>query len=294
MKNLKSKGKLKILQKNEPDEENYFSKKVILNTPNDILKVPIDQLKKLNIYNLSGEFYQKIYDEAVDVENGKKTLKDFNLHFCTPLPQMSKKSSLTSNQKKIRNKSTSKKNSQPKVTAIPKKARTVNIENITIHKRDKVEFKSSGSLDNNNTNTITTKNKIIETPKVPKKKSFLQKLIFLIKYDTTYGESIGIIGSSKELGNWDVNGLIQFKWNKGNLWTGEIDVNENNLEDFEFKFVILNNGQVKSWENGSNNKINYVQLLEQIKNKSTGKYNKFEYSYFEEGAELTLKCRWNK
>ena len=294
MKNLKSKGKSRIGQKNESPEDNFFSKKVILNTPDDVLKIPIDQLKNLNIYNLSGEFYQKIYDEAVDIEKGKKSLKDFKLHYHTPLPPITKNRIRTSNPKTVRNKS-AKKISQSKEKTSPKKAHTINIENIKkFRQENKEKFKLSYDLDNFDTNNILIKNKTIEPIKTETKKSFLKKLIFLIRYDTTYGESMGIIGSSKELGNWDTKKLIKLKWNKGNIWTGGIDVDENNLEDFEFKFVILYNGNVKTWENGFNNKINYVQLLEQVKNKSTGRYNKMEYSYFEEGAELTLKCRWNK
>ena len=36
-----------------------------------------------------------------------------------------------------------------------------------------------------------------------------------------------------------------------------------------------------------------MQLLEQIKNKDIGNYNKYEYSYSKNDAELTLKCIWN-
>ena len=294
MKNLKSKTRPRILQKNELSEDNYFSKKLILNSPDDVLNIPIDQLKNLNICNLSGEFYQKIYDEAIDVENGKKILKDFKFHIETPLPPITKKINRNSKPKLIRNKSATKNISRSKEKTSPQKTKSFNSENIKKFRQNQREnCKSYDNLNKFDGNKLIIKNKYIEHPKIIKKKSLLEKLKFYIKYDTTFGESIGIIGSNKELGNWNTKQLIQLKWNKGNIWTGEINVDENNLEDFEFKFVILFNGNIKKWESGSNNKINYMQLLEQIKNKDIGNYNKYEYSYSKNDAELTLKCIWN-
>ena len=102
----------------------------------------------------------------------------------------------------------------------------------------------------------------------------INKIIFSIRYDTTFGEEIGILGSLPNLGNWNQNGIFHLNWNNGNVWTG--DINIENLSDFEFKFVISSNGNVKKWENGDNNKVNFDKLINEIKYKKKGYFNKYE------------------
>ena len=118
----------------------------------------------------------------------------------------------------------------------------------------------------------------------------IRNIIFSIKYDTKFGEEIGILGSNQSLGKWDVNRSLLLRWNDGNIWKGVI-FNEN--EDFEFKFVVLNNGKVKIWEPGSNNEFQNEKLKEEIKNKNIGTFQKYEYSYDQINGELTLNCKWN-
>lgn len=93
----------------------------------------------------------------------------------------------------------------------------------------------------------------------------INKIIFSIRYNTTFGEEIGILGSLPILGNWNQNEIFHLNWNNGNIWTGEINIE--NLSDFEFKFVISSNGNVKNWENGDNNKVNFDKLINEIKYK---------------------------
>jgi hypothetical protein len=118
----------------------------------------------------------------------------------------------------------------------------------------------------------------------------INKIIFSIRFNTTFGEEIGILGSLPILGNWNQNGIFHLNWNNGNIWTGEINIE--NLSDFEFKFVISSNGNVKNWENGDNNKVNFDKLTNEIKYKKKGYFNKYEYNYDPIKRELLLKCRW--
>jgi hypothetical protein len=118
----------------------------------------------------------------------------------------------------------------------------------------------------------------------------INKIIFSIRYNTTFGEEIGILGSLPILGNWNQNEIFHLNWNNGNIWTGEINIE--NLSDFEFKFVISSNGNVKNWENGDNNKVNFDKLINEIKYKKKGYFNKYEYNYESIKRELLLKCRW--
>ena len=131
-----------------------------------------------------------------------------------------------------------------------------------------------------NTNTNVRKNLNITYP--------LKKIIFSINYISTYGEEVGILGSLPILGNWDQNNVFKLKWNSGHIWKGEIDVNNNMIEDFEFKFVILSENTVKIWENGENNKFDYDSLFNQIKNKKRGTYSKYDYEYNENEESKAL------
>ena len=47
----------------------------ILNSAEDVLKIPEDLFYKIDISNFSGNYFKKIYEEALEVEQGKRKLK---------------------------------------------------------------------------------------------------------------------------------------------------------------------------------------------------------------------------
>ena len=63
---------------------------------------------------------------------------------------------------------------------------------------------------------------------------------------------------------WDQNKALKLGWNTGNVWKTKINYNFSRNNSFEFKFIFISNGRVKQWEDGSNRKLNYVQLKELI------------------------------
>ena len=91
----------------------------------------------------------------------------------------------------------------------------------------------------------------------PALREFKIKLIkFEIKFDTKLGESLAVIGSLNELGLWKDNRALKMDWNPGNVWKSCIYLNNyNNIIDFEYKFIILEHGQIKFWEDGNNRKF---------------------------------------
>ena len=121
----------------------------------------------------------------------------------------------------------------------------------------------------------------------------LKKIVFVIKYNSSFGEEVGILGSLQILGNWEQKRVFKLKWNSGHIWKGEIFVTNDSVKDFEFKFVILQNNSVKNWENGSNNKFNYDLLFNQIRVKRKGFYSKYDYDYNIYNGELVLNCKWS-
>ena len=63
------------------------------------------------------------------------------------------------------------------------------------------------------------------------------------------------------MGNWDKNQLLYLNWSEGNKWEGELDLDEDNLEDFEFKFVLCQNKNIIFWEPGENNNVYFSALI---------------------------------
>ena len=64
-------NQIKSKRKNGNNEK----KKYILNTAEDVLKIPNETFYNIDISNFSGEYFKKIYQEALEVEEGKRKLK---------------------------------------------------------------------------------------------------------------------------------------------------------------------------------------------------------------------------
>ena len=123
--------------------------------------------------------------------------------------------------------------------------------------------------------------------------SIIKRIVFSINYNTIYGEEMGVIGSIPQLGNWSEYKLLKLKWNSGNNWSGTI-LFEPNIKDFEFKFVIMENKKVVTWEGGENNKFILTYTLNEIKYKPKGFLNKYEYEFNSNNGELKLISNWNE
>jgi hypothetical protein len=122
--------------------------------------------------------------------------------------------------------------------------------------------------------------------------SMIKKIIFNINYTTTFGEEMGILGSLPILGNWDGSKAFKLIWSNGHVWKGEIPVNNYIVKGFEFKFVIIQDKKVKTWENGENNKFDYDGFIKEIKVNKKGFYSKYEYEYNAHNGELSFYCKW--
>ena len=96
-----------------------------------------------------------------------------------------------------------------------------------------------------------------------------------------------------KLGLWELNGALPLKWNEGNIWTGEINVEDEDWHNFEFKFIVVERGKIKLWENGENNMINFDELINNILSNKIGRYNKYKYEYNKSDETLAIKCHWH-
>jgi len=96
---------------------------------------------------------------------------------------------------------------------------------------------------------------------------------FRIKYQTTPGQNIFIIGNIDQLGNWKKN-IFKLKWTEGHIWKGKLVLNEK-ISNFEYKFVCLSDDQsFKRWEEGCN------RIFE------------FDRKLLSEKGSINLDCKW--
>ena len=51
------------------------TKKIILETQEDLINLPVEVIKNTKIYNYSGKYYDELYKRALDIEAGKEVKK---------------------------------------------------------------------------------------------------------------------------------------------------------------------------------------------------------------------------
>ncbi len=77
---------------------------------------------------------------------------------------------------------------------------------------------------------------------------------FKINYYTTWGESLWIAGSTKNLGQWHTGSAHPLKYNQNGEWEANIKVQKN--LPFEYKYFLKRNDNV-IWEGGNNRFFNF-------------------------------------
>ena len=311
------KGLKHYYSNNDRIESKYNDKKIVLNNKNDLINIPIQQLRTAQLKNFCGKLFDQLYKEAMVIEHNQD-LKNFAKSFSRNITDNNLKTKsgsfkiprkngkkeigveINKNQKikpgtggkkvviKIINKKVKPKKllheSDPNVKLPPQLFNnTIIYKNIPIKK-----YMTENYTEPNSSPCYYRMNMNIGDNNI-----IVNKIIFSIKYDTSFGEEVGVLGSIEKLGNWDQSGIFYLNWNRGNIWTGEIEMNSNPLIDFEFKFVISSNRYVKRWENGNNNKVNFDKLVNEIKYKKNGFFDKYEYRYDSAKGQLYLKCKWD-
>ena len=316
-------------------ESEFYTKKIILNNINDLMNIPIQQLRTAQLKNFYGSLFDQLYQEAMAIEHNqeikienknlsqeKKIKKVDQKNIKNGAPKKTiiyRKTKKSINKSKDNRKKTSNtdkvygnklKSSSVERNKIVKIKKKVKPNNKSLNESDINEKMMNISLNNShlmpkkplnaynlNSNNLNQSVSYSYFPPDNNDNSLndindvqINKIIFSIRYNTIFGEEIGILGSIPILGNWNQNEIFHLNWNNGNIWTGEINIE--NLSDFEFKFILSSNGNLKKWENGDNNKVNFDKLINEIKYKKKGYFNKYEYNFEPIKGELLLKCRW--
>ncbi len=248
--------------------------KIVIENLTDLLKIPFSKLNNTKLSNFSGKYYEEIYQEALKVERGEIQQNQINNQ------NNNQNFNNQNNQNNFENDDNFFENS-------------VSSENNNMNENMNNNNNNTNNNNirmNNNMNNINN-DRMSEVSENYTQGLTLQKVTFEIVYPTVFGEEIGVLGSGNSLGNWNQDRVIKLKWNKGNIWKGSISINEYNLTDFEFKFVLLFNNKIKQWESGANNIVNFNNIYQEVIKNRNGRFNKYNYQYLED--ELVLKCKWS-
>lgn len=80
---------------------------------------------------------------------------------------------------------------------------------------------------------------------------------FSVKCDTQFGEELRVVGDVPALGQWDPKKGPTMQWTEGNVWEITIPIHFPPDLDMplQFKYVLMQNGKVKEWELGDENRV---------------------------------------
>lgn len=284
------------------------SKKVVLNTKDDLNKLSFSVLKNTKIFDFEGDYFNYIYNRALGFEKNQEekdsilsnsvilTNKNISKKVA-PLKEHSKTSKLIKTVKK-----TTKKTNNNIQNSAKKKEESTNNEKIHNNYFTQDNYNSY-----NNNNSIDY-NQSLPLPQVKynqgmnsKKQLKIDYIVFQMKYNTRPGEDLGVIGSISQLGMWDQDKALKLNWNDGNIWKTKISYNFTGNDIIEFKYIFIANGKVRQWEDGDNRKLDYQQLKGIIEPNIKEGYlmefkningNNIIYNY--KDFTLTVVCDWNK
>ena len=263
--------KPKLSLKTEPKPKiKSIKPHIIINEKTDLNNISIDELINSNLTNFKGKYFNKLYQNA-EYEEFQENYNKINSISNSLFRYRS------TNNKELYQIDEEEYNEMKKIT---KKERAIKSDNImykTTKKTENILIKSTSS------------NRTFK----------LLKIFFEIKFDTFFGQSISVIGSIDKLGNWNEYKALNMNWNEGNIWKANMDYD--NINNFEYKFIFMENGNLKKWEDGINRIFSLAQiknLLEpSLKDGNIIKLNNImdqsiEYNYID--SSLTIISEWNK
>ena len=266
--NKPKKSKLTIKIKNR-EKNKKIKPEIIINDKSDLNKISLNDIINENLLKFGGTYFNKLYEKA-RYEEIMDNYEKLSLKGCSILRYKSKNNELYQIDEEEYN----------EMKKLKKENRSIKSDNSINRTKQKTE-----QILNQITNTNC---------------SFkLQKINFEIKFDTFIGQSISIIGSIDKLGNWDEYKALNMNWTEGNIWKANIE--HDDIKSFEYKFIFMENGAIKKWEDGINRIFSFSQIKNILEpNLISGKIIKLnnimnqsiEYNYND--YSLTIISEWNK
>ena len=266
--NKPKKSKLTIKIKNR-GKNKKIKPEIIINDKSDLNKISLNDIINENLLKFGGTYFNKLYEKA-RYEEIMDNYEKLSLKGCSILRYKSKNNELYKIDEEEYNE-------MKKLKKENRSIKSDNSINSTKHKTEQI------------LNQITNTNCSFK----------LQKINFEIKFDTFIGQSISIIGSIDKLGNWDEYKALNMNWTEGNIWKANIE--HDDIKSFEYKFIFMENGAIKKWEDGINRIFSFSQIKNILEpNLISGKIIKLnnimnqsiEYNYND--YSLTIISEWNK
>ena len=280
------KDELKSIKRQKNSKKDLTTKKIVLNKKEDLNKISFTDLKNAKLSDFSGEYYNFIYETALNMEQQNPEEKESLMIF-----------SNTKNEDEESPNKTRSENVGIKKKKKKEKENTDNNNKIINNNINNNLYFSQENYNIYNNNTIKSKTKTSKSKKVFK----VNKITFQMNYNTKPGEDLGVIGSVSELGNWDQNRALRMSWNDGNIWKASINYNFEREKEFEFKFIFIENGRVKRWEDGNNRKLGFNKLKDiiepNIKEEFFVEFKNIDNKdiiYDHKEGNITIICSWNK
>lgn len=262
----KSKPTIKIKNR---EKNKKIKPEIIINDKSDLNKISLNDIINENLLKFGGTYFNKLYEKA-RYEEIMDNYEKLSLKGCPILRYKSKNNELYKIDEEEYNE-------MKKLKKENRSIKSDNSFNRTKHKTEQI------------LNQITNTNCSFK----------LQKINFEIKFDTFIGQSISIIGSIDKLGNWDEYKALNMNWTEGNIWKANIE--HDDIKSFEYKFIFMENGAIKKWEDGINRIFSFSQIKNILEpNLISGKIIKLnnimnqsiEYNYND--YSLTIISEWNK
>ena len=259
---------------NSKIRNDLMNSKININEKSDLNKIALETILNEKLINFGGDYYNKLYEKAereeIKEKYGKPTKKQSELIYYkfknnSDLFQIDEVEYNEKQNIKLSKRTTKSDNS------------------INISKLSNKQILNNNTFKSNHTNPIFK----------------VKKIFFEVKFETRMGQSISVIGSIDKLGNWNESKALNMNWNEGNIWKANMEFE--NIKGFEYKFIFMENGAIKQWEDG----INRIFSLNQIRNllepnliygnliKLNNIMNQsIEYNY--DDYSLTIISEWNK
>lgn len=260
------------------------NKNILLNKDIDLYKISIKTIKESKISDFKGELFNEILNDLLKNESNNQNQLIQNKEI---VKNSSKTTKVIINKKKTKSPDKNPKNK------IIQKMHSFNNNIQGNSKTIKKAKLTNGSYMNNKS--------MFKGKYITLREFKIEKIIFQMRYNTQMGEDLAVIGSINDLGCWDQGRALRMRWNEGNIWKGTLFFNDNQIVDFEYKFIFISKGYVKQWEDGNNRKFILSQIkgliescpgggtIIHLKNIS-GLNIDFNYNDY----SLTIICEWNR
>ena len=82
------------------------------------------------------------------------------------------------------------------------------------------------------------------------------ELEFRIRLKVQFGQSVCLVGSVRELGNWEAtDSAVNLKWTDGDVWTTTVAVKRADVPRIEYKYLVRSPDSSVRWESGGNHNV---------------------------------------